>query len=346
MTQAQQLREQRQALNAAINNHDLESAASFLHPDFVAKGTDGHFYDRQAAVRQLEYFLKPSTNFHSEIEVEDVEVSGDSAKLRVRRTEGGRMFQPGHFWPFLVLAALSTAWTVYALVNALNRPPWQYWVGGIAGGGVCIMFIWFAFRWGLRTMHQTQTAQETWRSVDGRWLLAEEQQIGGAPMTCAQTPAALGPTGSAPSGSNSWGTIVGILFWMVIGAWVFNALTGKQPPQQELRITNTGPVPVEIRKLARWSWNEKEMTVQPGQTSYWKFANAEHFQFTPSGQPPPKPGTTPPSSSDPTYRAQMWGANLHQNADGSATVMLRHADRTAEVRVNEAGKIEFEFTDL
>jgi hypothetical protein len=54
----------------------------------------------------------------------------------------------------------------------------------------------------------------------------------------------------------------------------------------------------------------------------------------------------PPSSSDPTYRAQMWGADLHQNVDGSATIMLRHVDRTAEVRVNEAGKIEFEFTDL
>jgi hypothetical protein len=42
----------------------------------------------------------------------------------------------------------------------------------------------------------------------------------------------------------------------------------------------------------------------------------------------------------------MWGADLHQNVDGSATIMLRHVDRTAEVRVNEAGKIEFEFTDL
>jgi hypothetical protein len=42
----------------------------------------------------------------------------------------------------------------------------------------------------------------------------------------------------------------------------------------------------------------------------------------------------------------MWGAPLHQNADGSATIMLRHVDRTAEVRINEHGKIEFEFTDL
>jgi hypothetical protein len=284
-------------------------------------------------------------NFHSEIEVEDVEVSGDSGKLRVRRTEGGRMYIPGLFWTFFVLAALSTAWTVYALVNAYNRPPWQYWVGGIAGGGVSLMFLWFAFRWGRRSVHQTQTAQETWRSVGGRWLLAEEQQTGGQPTTCAETSAALGPTGSAPSGGNNLGTILGILFWMFIGAMAFNNFT-KQPPKQSLRITNTGSQPIEIRKLARWSWQEEQRTVVPGETSYWKFADAEHFRFAPSGQPPPKPGATPPSTSDSTYRAQMWGAPLHQNADGSATIMARHVDRMAEVRVNEAGKIEFEFTDL
>jgi hypothetical protein len=341
MTQEEQLREERQALNAAINNHDVKAATSFLHPDFVAKGTDGHSYDRQAAIQQLEYFLKPSTNFHSEIEVEDVELSGDSAKLRVRRSEGGRMFNPGPFWAFLVLAALSAAWTVYALVEAVNRPPWHYWVGGIGGGSVALMFIWFAFRWGWRSMHQTQTAQETWRSVEGRWLLAEEQQIGGD-STCAQTT----PASSAAAGGNNWGTIMGIVFWMVIGAWAFNILTGKQPPKQTLRITNTGAQPIEIRKLAKWSWNEEERTVHPGETSFWKFADAEHFQFTPSGQPPPKAGTTPPVSSSPTYRAEMWGADLHQNADGSATIMLRHADRTTEVRVNDAGQIEFVFTDL
>ena len=345
MSDKSELREQRQALNAAINSRDLDAAASFLHPDFVARGTDGHFYDRQAAVRQLEFFLKPSTNFHSQIEVEDVEVAGDSATLRVRRTEGGRMFSPGHFWTFLTVATLSTCWTISALVNALNRPQWHYWVGGLAGGGVSLMFLWFAFRWGWRSVQQTQRAKETWQYVGGRWLLAEEQQTGGQPTTCAGTSAAPSPTGSAPSGGSSWGTILGILFWMFLGAVAFNNFT-KQPPKQTVRISNTGEQPIEVRKLARWWWNEKQMTVHPGQTSYWMFADADHFQFTPSGQPPPKPGTTPPSSSNPTYRAQMWGTDLHQNADGSATIMIRHVDRMAEVRVNEAGKIEFEFTDL
>jgi hypothetical protein len=37
---------------------------------------------------------------------------------------------------------------------------------------------------------------------------------------------------------------------------------------------------------------------------------------------------------------------LTQNPDGSGTIAIKHASRTAEVRVNEAGKIEFKFTDL
>ena len=183
MAPEEQIREQRQALNAAINNHDLETATSFLHPDFVAKGTDGHSYDRQAAVGQLEQFLKPSMNFRSQIEVEHVEVSGDSAKLRVHRVERGRIYSPGHLWGWSLMAAMLAALGVCKALGfheAVRGPfwsPFQFW-----GTIVCyvvgsVMSIWWAFRGGLRSMHQTQRAQETWRSVGRRWLLAEEQQL-------------------------------------------------------------------------------------------------------------------------------------------------------------------------
>ena len=178
MTLQEQLREQRQALNAAINNHDLETATSYLHADFVAKGTDGHSYDRQAAVRQLEQFLKPSMNFHSQIDVEDVEVSGDSATLRVRRTERGRMYNPGHFWGWIVMGVIFAALAVYtAFLKPPDPSPFQFWGGIVGYAAGSVFFIWHAFRGGLRSMHQTQRAQETWRSVDGRWLLASEEQI-------------------------------------------------------------------------------------------------------------------------------------------------------------------------
>ena len=184
MTQEEQLHQQRQALNAALNNHDLEMATSFLHPDFVAKGTDGHSYNRQEAVRQLEQFLKPSMNFHSQIEMENVEVSGNGAKLRVCRTERLRMYNPKIFWGFLAAAALMAAQAVLAAVRYASELPhfppirfWGFWVGigGVAIGFLC--FICGAFFMGRRSMHQTQRAQETWRRVDGRWLLAEERQL-------------------------------------------------------------------------------------------------------------------------------------------------------------------------
>ncbi len=163
-------------------------------------------------------------------------------------------------------------------------------------------------------------------------------------MTTDETPAAECPKGSACNWKKSLGPIMGVVFWMIMGAFLFNALTN-MPPKQGLRITNTGSQSVDIRKLARWSWQEEEWTLQPGETFFANFADAEHYRITRSDQAPPKPGTTPPAS-PPLSRSEMWGSAVNFPADGSANVMLRHVDRTAEVRVNEAGKIEFEFTDL
>lgn len=179
MTQEEQLRQQRQALNAALNNHDLKTATSFFHADFVAQGTDGHSYNRQEALRQLEQFLKPSFKLQSKVEVEHVEVSGDSSKLRVRRTESGRMYRPEVFWGFLALAA----YLAYNAIKSASRFAGEkmtlidFWVAIVAAAVVCPLAIWGAFYLGRRSMHQTQRAEETWRSVDGRWLLAEEHQL-------------------------------------------------------------------------------------------------------------------------------------------------------------------------
>jgi hypothetical protein len=184
MTSEEQLRGQRNALNTALNNRQVEVATSFLHPDFIAEGTDGHRYNRNDAARQLGQYMKPSMNFHSQIEVEDVEVSGDSAILRVRRTEGFRMNNPWALWGFLAAAAVLTWQMIKAVVSygpeltefTLIRY-WGFWIG--IGGGIfgILCFLVGAFCLGRRSMRQTQRAQETWRYVDGRWLLAEERQL-------------------------------------------------------------------------------------------------------------------------------------------------------------------------
>ncbi len=173
-------------------------------------------------------------------------------------------------------------------------------------------------------------------------------------MASAETPAVACPK----SWKERMGPIVHIVFWMIVGALLFRSLTPKNPPQQGLRITNIGSQSVEIRKLARWSWQEEEWTLPPGETFVGTFAPGEHFQFTRSDQPPPEPDATRPAYLTPRFegpdgkaflptRSYLWGSDdLHQNADGSGTILLRHVDRTAEVRVNEDGKIEFMFTDL
>jgi hypothetical protein len=184
VTQEEQLREQRQVLNAALNNHDLKTATSFFHADFVAQGTDGHSYNRQEALQQLEQFLNPSFKLQSQVEVEHVEVSGDSATLRVRRTESGRMDRPVVFWGCLALAA----YLPYEAIQTVNRSasglmhPIEFWTAIVVAAVLSPLAIWGAFYWGRRSMQQTQRAEETWRRVDGRWLLAEERQLSGAIM--------------------------------------------------------------------------------------------------------------------------------------------------------------------
>jgi hypothetical protein len=58
MTQEEQLRAQRQALNAALNSRDLATTTSFLHPDFVAKGKSGASMDYQALVQHKQKLPK------------------------------------------------------------------------------------------------------------------------------------------------------------------------------------------------------------------------------------------------------------------------------------------------
>jgi hypothetical protein len=170
-------------------------------------------------------------------------------------------------------------------------------------------------------------------------------------MASTETPAAACPK----SWKERMGPIMQIVFWMIVGALLLRSLTPKNPPQQGLRITNTGSQSVEIRRLARWSWQEEEWTLPPGETFVGTFAPGEHFQFTRSDQSSPEPGAThlaprfegPDGREFMPSRSYLWGEPpLHQNADGSGTILLRHVDRTAEVRVNDAGKVEFEFTDL
>jgi hypothetical protein len=136
--------------------------------------------------------------------------------------------------------------------------------------------------------------------------------------------------------------ILGILIWIMLGAAVAFAL---KKPTQDLRITNIGSQSVDIRNASELWPDNKVLTLHPGMNGFWMFRDGDQFRITRSEQAPPKPGTTPPNSPLPS-RSESWGSALTHNPDGSGTIVIKHASRTAEVRVNEAGQIEFKFTDL
>ncbi len=179
MTHDEELREQRQALNAAINKRDLETMRSFIHTSFVAKGKDGSSIDYEAMMQGAAQMLNSLKDFDSQVVVEDVDVSGDSAKLVVRRTERGRAHVPKNFWVFLG-RAIMFSWL--GIVDTVQKD-----FENAAGFAVaCLVFIWAAFFWFRRgrSFHKTFRAQETWQSVDGHWLVVEEQELlpAGAPL--------------------------------------------------------------------------------------------------------------------------------------------------------------------
>lgn len=116
-------------------------------------------------------------------------------------------------------------------------------------------------------------------------------------------------------------------------------------PKQDLRITNTGSQSVDIRNASDLWPDNKALTLHPGMSGFWMFRDGDQFRITRSTEAPPKPGTMPPNSPLPSRSETLRSALLH-NANGSGTIVVKHAFRSAEVRVNEAGQVEFEFTDL
>ena len=86
MNAEQELRQQREALAQAVNSHDLESVRSFIHPSYVGKSKSGYSSGYQDIIRLAERLLARGSDFEEAVEIEDLAVSGDRARLTVRRT--------------------------------------------------------------------------------------------------------------------------------------------------------------------------------------------------------------------------------------------------------------------
>jgi ketosteroid isomerase-like protein len=179
MSDQQELRQRREALVQAVNRHDLEAVRSFIHPTFVGKTKQGFSVGHKEVVPMMEQLLAPGKDYQETVEIEQIEVSGDSAKLVTRRTERGRFHDPkrvdvanglGLF--FLLLFFVITLpklfrVEVWDFENVLEASAYPVAIAVCFGSA-------FYMR---RSRHRTVRYQETWRTIDGQWVIVEEQEL-------------------------------------------------------------------------------------------------------------------------------------------------------------------------
>ncbi len=78
-----------------------------------------------------------------------------------------------------ILIGLGFSFSCMAISTAVRAGEWDFQkVGGVVGFAVgSVFFIGWAFFKARRSIHRTARYQETWRTIDGRWLMVEEQEL-------------------------------------------------------------------------------------------------------------------------------------------------------------------------
>jgi formylglycine-generating enzyme required for sulfatase activity/serine/threonine protein kinase len=85
-TAEQEVRQQRQALALAVNDHDLESIKRFVHPSYIGKGKNGYASGYQEMIGLAERLCEANSDFQEVVQIESLIVDGDMARLTVRRS--------------------------------------------------------------------------------------------------------------------------------------------------------------------------------------------------------------------------------------------------------------------
>jgi len=82
------LRECREALNEALNAHDKEAMKAFIDPSYVAKSLDGKVVgDYWKLLDYVAVLFNDHPEFQQSLEVESIEIKGETAKVITRRVE-------------------------------------------------------------------------------------------------------------------------------------------------------------------------------------------------------------------------------------------------------------------
>ncbi len=175
MSDQQELRQRREALAQAVNSHDLEAVLSFIDPSFVAKtkrGVSVGYKDMACMVGQL---FAEEKEYHETVEIEKSEVDNDSAELVVRRIERGRLHDPKRVGLFNGLGIMCL---FMGFMTSLRAGEWDAQKIFATVGFAVFTVGFFGFAQFLqRSRERTVRNHETWRTIDGRWLLVEEQEL-------------------------------------------------------------------------------------------------------------------------------------------------------------------------
>ncbi len=89
--QAEEVKETLVAMWAAIENGDIESYGSFIHPDFTAFGEFDVYLasSKELEMRNVEGFLQTSRNVHTDMHQPEVTIVGDVAWIVYYWTDSG-----------------------------------------------------------------------------------------------------------------------------------------------------------------------------------------------------------------------------------------------------------------
>ena len=112
--------------------------------------------------------------YHETVEIEKSEVSSDSAELVVRRIERGRLHDPKQVGLFNGLGIMC----LFMGFMNMNGGEWDFQKIYTVVGFAVFTVGFFGFAQFLqRSRARTVRYHETWRTIDGRWLLVEEQEL-------------------------------------------------------------------------------------------------------------------------------------------------------------------------
>jgi hypothetical protein len=178
MSDQQELRQRREALAQAVNRHDLEAVLSFIHPTFLGKTKQGFSAGYKEIVPMMEQLFAPGKDYQETVEIEEIDESGDSAKLVTRRTERGRFFDSKIYYMAIGLGFMCLYLFVRETLFVVRAGLWNLQsllsVGFIVVGIAACFGLAFFMR---RSRHRTVRYQETWRTIDGQWVIVEEQEL-------------------------------------------------------------------------------------------------------------------------------------------------------------------------